>query len=187
MSDEGLFDRVGGGARVNRAFAFVDLSGFTSFTDAEGDAEAVEVLGLFRGAVREISGAHAVRVAKWLGDGAMIVGLDEARLIRAIVDLETAIDRVKSPLPVRGGLASGRVLLFEGDDYIGSAVNLAARLCDLAAPHEVLATESIAAQAVDGVRISHLGDYEIPGISQPVPIVRLELIGPRGTSHSRYA
>ena len=39
---------------------------------------------------------------------------------------------------MRIGIATGRALLFEGDDYIGSAVNLAARLCDAAGPGEVL-------------------------------------------------
>ena len=47
-------------------------------------------------------------------------------------------------------MARGPVILFEGDDYIGTAVNLAARLCDIAAPHEVLATPSIT-EVPDGV------------------------------------
>ena len=38
--------------RVDRWFAFVDLSGFTSFGDQHGDDESVRVLTLFRGAVR---------------------------------------------------------------------------------------------------------------------------------------
>ena len=41
------------------------------------------------------------------------------------------------------GLAAGNVILFEGDDYTGGAVNLAARLCDLAQPLEVLATADV--------------------------------------------
>ena len=43
-----------------------------------------------------------------------------------------------SPLTLRAGIATGYALLFEGDDYIGSAVNMASRLCDIAGPHEVL-------------------------------------------------
>ena len=37
--------------RVERSFAFVDLCGFTRFTDAHGDEQAVAVLTRFRAAV----------------------------------------------------------------------------------------------------------------------------------------
>ena len=43
-----------------------------------------------------------------------------------------------APLTLRAGIATGYALLFEGDDYIGSAVNMAARLCDIAGDYEVL-------------------------------------------------
>ena len=56
----------------------------------------------------------------------------------AIVDMEEAFGRDDVPLSLRGGLASGPVILFEGDDYIGSAVNMAARLCDAARDVDVL-------------------------------------------------
>jgi hypothetical protein len=39
---------------------------------------------------------------------------------------------------IHAGVAGGTVLLFEGDDYIGRSVNLAARLCEAAAPSEIL-------------------------------------------------
>ena len=59
--------------RVARTFAFVDLSGFTQFTDLHGDDEAVAVLSQFRAALRATASDIGVRVAKWLGDGAMLV------------------------------------------------------------------------------------------------------------------
>ena len=71
-------------------------------------------------------------MAKWLGDGAMLIGVDTtpsvalgAHLIARFADSE---------IQVRVGLATGNALLFEGDDYIGEPVNLAARLCALACP-----------------------------------------------------
>ena len=41
-------ERVRTVKRVDRAFAFIDLSGVTAFTDTRGDAEAVAVLARFR-------------------------------------------------------------------------------------------------------------------------------------------
>ena len=75
MPDTSFF-AVPGGTRVERTFAFIDLSGFTTYTDTEGDSEAVKVLSGFRAAVREVAALRAVRVAKWLGDGAMLVSVD---------------------------------------------------------------------------------------------------------------
>jgi adenylate cyclase len=137
------------GRRVRRSFAFVDLSGFTALTDQEGDERAVEVLTLFRNAVRGVAGFSGVRVAKWLGDGAMIVSIDTEPLIEAILEIEQRIEHGGSILALRAGLAADDVILFEGDDYIGRAVNLAARLCDLAGPNQVLAPVEMLGESVD--------------------------------------
>ena len=77
-------------------------------------------------------------MAKWLGDGLMVVAVEQADAVAFALDLEDRGVRVLHPLALRIGIASGYALLFEGDDYIGSAVNLASRLCDAAGPGEVL-------------------------------------------------
>ncbi len=165
--------------RVPRTFAFVDLSGFTRFTDLHGDDEAVAVLAQFRSSVRSIASDVGVRIAKWLGDGAMLVAVEGPSLVSAVVEVQErfALDGL---LPVRAGLAWGRVILFEGDDYTGGAVNLASRLCDLAQPFEVLATAEVAhelpgrgrgaarrAQADSGVRRADLGRAAARGSPGP--------------------
>ena len=129
--------------RVERHFAFVDLCDFTRYTNAHGDEQSVAVLTGFRAAVRETSSDHGVRVAKWLGDGAMFVSTKATRLVSAMLALTSRLDELDCALPLRAGLAGGMVILFEGDDYIGDPVNLAARLCDVAAPHEVIALSLI--------------------------------------------
>ena len=118
--------------RVPRTFVFLDLSGFTNYTAAFGDDAAGRLLGAFRTIVRECASDRGVRIAKWLGDGCMVVAVDQADAIAFTLDLEHRSAEVCSPLTLRAGLATGYALLFEGDDYIGSAVNMAARLCDIA-------------------------------------------------------
>ena len=159
------------GRRVRRTFAFVDLSGFTSLTDTQGDEAAIEVLTLFRNAVRGVAGFNGVRVAKWLGDGAMLVSIETEPLIEAILEIERRIQVGGSILPLRAGMAVGDVILFEGDDYIGRAVNVAARLCDLASPHEVLApVEMIGAEVpLDAIR-----PINLKGMGHPVEVVDLQ-------------
>jgi class 3 adenylate cyclase len=160
--------------RVERAFAFVDLSGFTSFSDEHGDDESVRVLTLFRGAARKVATDFGVRIAKWLGDGAMFVAVDAKQLVCAVLELELIVNDLDLPLAIHAGLASGPVILLEGDDYTGGVVNLASRLSDAAGPNEILATPRLAALAPPGSRIHAVRELTVPGFARPVQATRLE-------------
>lgn len=151
----------------------MDLSGFTSFTDAHGDEESVKVLTEFRGAVRRIATDFGVRIAKWLGDGCMLVAVDGGQLVAAVIELERIIDELDLPLAMHAGMAGGPVMLLEGDDYTGGPVNLASRLCDVAVPHEILVTPAIAEIAPVDASREQVGPLTFSGMSQPVDIVRL--------------
>jgi len=164
--------RIEGVTRVQRTFAFVDISGFTAFTDREGDAAAVELLEKVRGTIRRLASMHGVRVAKWLGDGAMIVGVEPEPVIEAVVRMVEANSAVSRPL--RAGVAAGDVILFEGDDHIGQAVNLAARLSDLAGPDQILAPADMMTSLFVNTRAVPFGEAEVPGIKEPIELVRLE-------------
>ncbi len=159
--------------RVERTFAFVDLCGFTAFTETKGDDEASAVLARFRAEVRASASDFGVRVAKWLGDGAMFVGVDGRQLVGAVLELERRLEESGLPLPIRVGLATGAVIVFEGDDYIGGPVNLAARLCDVALPHETLCTVAVAAFVPDWAEAVPAGERVIAGLASPVPVIRL--------------
>ncbi|MGI8794953.1 MAG: hypothetical protein ACR2H3_17555 [Acidimicrobiales bacterium] len=159
--------------RVARAFAFVDLSNFTSFTDTHGDEQAGQVLADFRFAVRDVASRRGVRVAKWLGDGAMLVGVEAGPLVAAVLEMEERVDRGSHPLKLRAGITQGRVILFEGDDYIGSAVNLAARLSDRAGPHEIVAQPTLAPVVPPWAEWEKVGPVEIRGFHKPIPLIRL--------------
>jgi adenylate cyclase len=160
--------------RVDRSFAFVDLCGFTRFTDAHGDEEAVAVVTRFRAAVREIASNHAVRVDKWLGDGAMFVSTDDRRLLDALLELIGRVESAEITLPLRAGASKGPVILLEGDDYVGGAVNLAARLCSAAAPGELLATSTLVDAVPPWVEVARVGALAVPGFVQRIDVVRID-------------
>ena len=126
-----------GSMYVTRTFCFADLSGFTGFTRRHGPPEAVRLLTEFRKVTRQVATARGVRVAKWLGDGVMIVGVEPASTIALAAHLIDYFSH--TDVEVRVGIATGLALLFEGDDYIGEPVNLAAKLCSAAHPREILA------------------------------------------------
>jgi len=158
---------------VPRTFLFCDLTGFTNYTAENGDDAAGRLLSSFRAITRDVASRRGVRVAKWLGDGAMIVCLDQTDAIACALDLEHHTAEACAPLSLRAGLATGYALLFEGDDYIGSAVNLAARLCDTAGAHEVLLPADQATELPPGVTATAVGTLALRGFADPVPVVEL--------------
>ena len=133
--------------RVFRCFSFVDMCGFTRMNDTLGDDEALAVLAEFRSIVRGLSPDHGIRVGKWLGDGCMFVGTEVRPVVETVLDLTERMENASIVLPLRIGIAAGRVIVFEGDDFIGMSINLASRLCDAAAPGEILANDEVVARA----------------------------------------
>jgi adenylate cyclase len=159
--------------RVPRTFVFVDLNGFTNYTAENGDDAAGLILSSFRSIIREVASERGVRIAKWLGDGAMMVAVDQADAIAACLELEARTGSILAPLTLRIGMATGYALLFEGDDYIGSAVNLAARLCDASGPHEVLMPAGQLETPADGVEVTPHGPLSLRGFPEPIDVVEL--------------
>ena len=159
--------------RVRRTFAFLDLSGFSALTEAEGDERAVAVLTVFRAALRDICSRRGVRIAKWLGDGAMLVSVETTPLVAATLEMQCAVDAAPEEVAVRSGITSGAVILLEGDDYVGHAVNVAARLCDLAQSREVLAVRSIVADLPRWAVVEAADEVMVRGLEHPVEVIRL--------------
>jgi adenylate cyclase len=157
--------------RVRRSFAFVDVSGFTALTEHEGDDRAVEVLTAFRAVLREICSRRGVRIAKWLGDGAMLVSVETPPLLATILELHYAVRTVSSPaqsVSIRSGVTSGDVILMEGDDYIGHCINVAARLCDLAHAGEALAVPAILDYLPRWGVVLASREFVMRGVEEPV-------------------
>src|SRR3954447_9672555 len=159
--------------RVTRTFAFLDLCGFTPFTDEHGDQQAVAVLGHLRAVLRGEAENGGVRVTKWLGDGAMLSGVDAAGLIGCAARVRDVL-QTDGQLALRGGVCEGKVIMFEGDDYIGAAVNVAARLCSEAAPGQLLVNGGTAPSVPQDLSPVALGELTVPGVSQPIEVLALE-------------
>ena len=130
-----------------------------------------------RNVVRTVTSRVGVRIDKWLGDGVMLVGVDCEPLVDAVVTISTGHSR-RGRLPLRSGLACGQVILLEGDDYVGSPVNLAARLSDRADPDQILAAED-GLVVPDSVVRGRPAPVALPGFSEPVSVVALAT-RPRG-------
>ena len=159
--------------RVPRTFVFVDLSGFTNYTAANGDDAAGALLASFRALTREVASDRGVRIAKWLGDGCMLVSVEPGQLVAAVCELEQLTLEQDLPLEMHAGMAGGAVILLEGDDYTGRSVNLAARLATAAQRSEVLCTPDLAALAPEGTPVAPAGMITVAGLHDPIEVMRV--------------
>lgn len=142
---------------VIRTFAFLDLCGSTAYLESAGPREAMAAVTEFRAMVRDVAARRGVRVAKWLGDGAMVVGVQSGPVVAAAA--EVCARQQGAPLPARAGVAVSEVLLFDGDDYLGRAANFAARICD-DAPGGMVLCDMDCAPAIPGW-VEVLGDQRV--------------------------
>ncbi len=137
--------------RVSMAFCFVDLSGFTRYTEEEGDEEALDLVERFVETVEATLPADAT-IVKTIGDEVMIVSPDPLLITEWAVGFLTLFDERPRP---KTGIHFGQAVYRDGD-YFGGDVNLAHRVAARALAGEVLVTRSIA----DGIGTSEYLDLE---------------------------
>jgi adenylate cyclase len=150
--------------QVKITLCFIDLTGFTRYTEEEGDIEALDVVENFVAGV-ESSLPREATIVKTIGDEVMVVSPDAASLTEWAVDFLARFDQRPQP---RVGIHFADAVYRDGD-YFGSQVNLAHRVVNRALAGEVLVTDRVAA-AIEGS--DHLGFEPIGSVSLkgfPVP------------------
>lgn len=160
-----------------RTIVFLDLTRFTALTDAHGDDAAAEVVDRFVDAVTAAVVGRG-RLVKTLGDGVLLEARDAAAAIEVADDVSHRLHDADRMPEVTGGIATGSVV-DRREDVLGTVVNLAARLADLAPPGELRVTDHAArAAAVAGWQVEPLGTTEIRGFHDPVAVFRVLLCHP---------
>jgi adenylate cyclase len=150
-------------------FLFADLVGFTALTDAEGDDRAAHVAAALQRRVRGLAQRHEAEVVKAMGDAAMIRCGDASTAIRLGLQLTAEVESDPDLPPVRVGIHSGSAVMHDGDWY-GRAVNVASRLCSVAAGGEVLVSEATLASAPELPKIE-VGErrlHWLKNVTEPV-------------------
>jgi len=157
-----------------RCFLFADLRGYTAYIERAGNAAGAdlvrEYLAITRAEVERFHGAeikvegdgfHAVFPS---ASGAVMCGL-------AIVDAARESTDKGRPINVGVGIHAGEAVETP-DGFIGSAVNLAARVCAAAASGEVLVTSTVrgVTQAAIDVGFAPRGRQRLKGMQEPVEL-----------------
>jgi adenylate cyclase len=148
--------------RMTMAFCFVDITGFTRYTEEEGDEEALDLVERFVETVEETLPSEAT-IVKTIGDEVMIVSPDAVTLTEwAVGFLGLFGDR---PQP-RTGIHCGEAVYRDGD-YFGRDVNLAHRVVSRAVGGEVMVTRSVV-EAIGGsdyLDFEPIGEVDLKGFA----------------------
>jgi len=179
--------------------AFVDMRGFTAFTDESEPEEVMAVLAEYHRAMGRLIVEYDGTLEHFAGDGMMIlfndpIEIDDPvfRTIRMALAMHHDFAPLKAAWRKRGydldlgiGIAQGYATLgaigFEGrHEYtcIGGVANLAARLCSEAKGGQILTNRKTLLRVEERVDVRPLGDVALKGIAQPVALYHIAGIRP---------
>jgi len=168
---------------------FLDLRGFTAFTETADPEEVMGVLREYHADMGRIIMAHQGTIEHFAGDGIMIFFNDPVvvenpaeRAVRMAMEMHQSFVNLSATWKKRGydlnmgiGIAQGYATLgvigFEGrSDYaaIGIVTNLSARLCAEAKAGQTLVGRRVLAGVESLVDAEPLGEVTLKGFARPV-------------------
>lgn len=160
---------------------FVDVAGFTTFTEQRGDEAAIKLITrLDRTIVKTIKEVQGECV-KHLGDGFLLAFPSASQAVRGAVLLNEAVGRERSSdaafiVSLRIAVHAGEPLI-EGDDLLGHDVNLTARLLDHCRPDHILVSEAakeLAEKRLRKVKFGKRRILKIRGLSTKVAVYPID-------------
>ena len=170
---------------------FADLTGYTAMAQRADPEDVHALLARFFAVVDDIVLKFGGRIDKHMGDNVMALfgapvahGDDPQRAAGAALAIHRAMPALAAEtgqdLSVHIGIAVGDVLAsglgsaaHSTYTVVGNAVNLAARLMDMAAPGETWVSAEIGAAVADRFDITPLPPRDIKGIGTAVEIFRV--------------
>ncbi len=195
QAQRGAIDIAKGGVLTEVTILFADIRGFTALSEKAPPQETVRLLNEYFELMVDVVFAEAGILDKFIGDaimalwGAPVRRPDDAsRALRAAVEMQARLatfnaerlSQNKPAVAVGIGVHTGEVVVgnmgsTKRMEYtaIGDGVNLASRLCDLAAGGSIIASQATIARAGKGFHVEQLKPAKVKGRQEPVAIVRV--------------
>jgi class 3 adenylate cyclase len=169
---------------------FLDLRGYTAFTETSDPEEVMGVLREYHCAMGRLIMAYEGTVERFAGDSIMVFFNDPVpvtnpaqKAVHMALAMHAEFARLANEWVKRGynldfgiGIAQGYATLgaigFEGRvDYgaIGVVCSLAARLCAQAKGGQTLVSRRVLAAVEDVVTVESIGELTLKGFQRPVP------------------
>jgi class 3 adenylate cyclase len=166
---------------TNRVVMITDMKSFSRMTEEDGSVATAKAIQRHRDLLVPVIERHNGSGKSTGGDGLVASFESASDALRAAADMQRALAAHNAAhsdereIWVRTGLASGEVVLDKGGrPFIGAALNLAARVMNLADGGQVFATADVARSAAEaGIEAHSFWDFELKNIAKPIEIVEL--------------
>ena len=180
-----------GGELRETTVMFCDIRGFTALTQNMNPTEVIALLKAHMTVLTKIVTAHHGVVDKFIGDSIMALfgapksyGNDALNAVRCAQQMMAARARLNETsryhLEIGIGIASGQVLAgnmgsADRSNYtvLGERVNLAARLCSVAARGEIVLGPATREQLGDFITVEQMDPLQLKGFSDSVVAFKL--------------
>jgi class 3 adenylate cyclase/pimeloyl-ACP methyl ester carboxylesterase len=147
---------------VTATVLFTDIVGSTDHQARVGQRQWSRLTDHHDAIVRAALTRHRGREIKTTGDGFLATFDATGRALRCAAETLAAARGIG--LELRAGVHTGEVEI-RGDDIAGLAVTIAKRVCDLAAPAQVLFSETVRSLMVgSGIEFEDRGEHELKGV-----------------------
>jgi len=168
---------------------FVDLRGFTAFSEITEPEEVMRVLNEYHAGMGKLILAYEATLEHFAGDGIMVFLNDPVpvpnpaeRAVRMALEMRDCLEILTRTWRKQGielgfgiGIAHGYATMgaigFEGRwqyGAIGTVANLAARLCDDARNGQILVSQRVYAQVEELVEAEPVGELTLKGLHRPI-------------------
>ncbi len=160
---------------VARGFLFADLRNYSAWVERHGDHAAAALLREYRDVVRQGAAEFDGAEIKTEGDSFYIVfGSPSAAVncsLRILALAAASRAAAGQPIPVGIGVHVGETVVTD-EGYVGSAVNVAARVCAQAAAGELLVTDAVRSLTRTYLDVTFVprGRRRLKGISEPIAL-----------------
>ena len=144
------------------AVLFTDIVGSTEQQARVGPREWSRLADHHDAMVRAALARYRGQEVKTTGDGFLVTFDATGRALRCASEILAGAKGIG--LELRAGVHTGEVEI-RGDDLGGLAVSIAKRVCDLAAPGQVLVSETVRINMVGaGITFEDQGEHQLKGV-----------------------
>ncbi|TDB38500.1 MAG: adenylate/guanylate cyclase domain-containing protein [Actinobacteria bacterium] len=166
---------------TERVVMLTDMKAFSAMTEEVGSMASAKLVQRQRDLLLPIIDRYNGHGKSTGGDGLVAAFETASDAVNAAIEMQRALGeycdsgRASERMTIRIGIARGEVVLDKGGrPFIGAALNLAARVMDLADGGKIMATSDIADEA--GLPTSQrvdLGSFDLKNIQAPVGVTEV--------------
>ncbi len=174
-------DKLATSHTTHSVVMITDMKSFSAMTEEEGSVASAKLVQRHRDLLIPVITEHGGSGKSTGGDGLLAAFSSPKKALRCSVAMQKALQQHNRDHPderdisVRVGIAAGDVVLDTGGrPFIGQALNLAARVMNLADGGCIMVTREVA-DGARGVktRLHSHGDFSLKNIAEPVEVIEV--------------